>query len=409
MKIIYDVCRKYCGFNSIARRYCHLSRNLGLNGNSNLQSIEKQYLRCFATIVDDNLSEKLVKNFLNHATNVYEGREKDKSEIGDILKNQEVKELMNERIHILENINSLEELAKDDKEMKQLANEEFVTYTKSLNIINDRIIESLSSSLARDFCDSVIFEITAGVGGQESMLFAYDLLQMYCLHMNYLNYTFEYIEHEVTSIGGIRRASLTINGPGVYEKFRHEAGIHRVQRIPSTETSGRIHTSVVSVVIYPQPNEIEVKLENKDLRIDTFRSMGAGGQSVNKTDSAVRIVHIPTGITVECQSERSQIRNRNIAMIKLRTKIYETRLNEQVTTSRKIRRKQMGLKNRNERIRTYHYLQDRVTDHRISNGTIHGLDDFMKGGIGLDELQEKLQRDYERKLLIDTINDYGKK
>lgn len=112
MKIIYDVCRKYCGFNSIARRYCHLSRNLGLNGNSNLQSIEKQYLRCFATIVDDNLSEKLVKNFLNHATNVYEGREKDKSEIGDILKNQEVKELMNERIHILENINSLEELGK---------------------------------------------------------------------------------------------------------------------------------------------------------------------------------------------------------------------------------------------------------------------------------------------------------
>ncbi|XP_051160616.1 peptide chain release factor 1-like, mitochondrial [Leptopilina boulardi] len=410
MKFIYEICHKYGKFYSISKHYCSLWGKSCLTVDSNLKRIEKKFaIRYYSTIFNDNLTEKSVKNFLDHATKVYEGKEEDKSEIGEILEIHEVKKLVQDRINIIENIQSLDELMKDDKEMKQLANEELTIYKNSLKTIDENLIEKLSICLGRDLCENIILEITAGVGGQESMLFAYNLLEMYCHHLNYLDYNYEFIDRDMTAIGGIRHASITINGQFSYEKFRHEAGIHRVQRIPITETSGRIHTSVVSVVIYPQPNEIEVKINDKDLRIDTFRSTGAGGQNVNKTDSAVRIVHIPTNTVVECQAERSQIRNKKIAMIKLRTKIYETRLNEQVTKNRDIRRKQMGFKNRNERIRTYNYMQDRITDHRLVNGTYFGMDCFMKGGVKLNELQDKLQRNYERKLLIDIINENEKK
>lgn len=293
--------------------------------------------------------------------------------------------------------------------MKKIAEEELTTYTESLKNLDQRLLDSMALGFGRDNCDNIILEITAGVGGQEAMLFAYNLMEMYCDHLNNLGFTYDFMERDVTSIGGIRHASLTISGRGVYEKFRHEAGIHRVQRIPATESSGRVHTSVVSVVILPQPSEIEVTIKEKDLKIETFRSSGAGGQSVNKTDSAVRIHHLPTGIVSECQIERSQIRNRNLAMIQLRMKIYEIKLNEQVTKKRDMKKKQMGFKGRNERIRTYNYLQDRVTDHRIQNGTIYGLSIFMRGGEGLQGLQEKLQKDYERKILFDTISEIERK
>ena len=292
--------------------------------------------------------------------------------------------------------------------MKLLAEEEYTTYTTSLNDIDVRLLDAISSNLGRENCDNIVLEISAGVGGQEAMLFANDLLEMYSNHLTYLGYTFALMEKDLTAQGGIRHASLTISGRGSYEKLRHEAGVHRVQRIPSTESSGRIHTSVVSVVILPQPSEVEVSLEDKDLKIETKRSSGAGGQHVNTTDSAVRIVHIPSGIAVECQTERSQIRNKALAFIKLRAKIYEKKMNEQVSSTKEMRRKQMGLKSRNERIRTYNFLQDRVTDHRLQDGTMHELNRFMQGGARLDEMHEKLQENFQRKILIETIEDFEK-
>ena len=292
--------------------------------------------------------------------------------------------------------------------MKLLSEEEFTAYKISLNDLDERLLDAISSQIGREHRNDIILEISAGVGGQEAMLFANDLLEMYMKHLTYLGYIFTLMDKDLTSQGGIRHASLTISGRGAYEKFRHEGGVHRVQRIPSTETSGRIHTSVVSVAILPQPTEIEVSLKGKDLKVETKRATGAGGQHVNTTDSAVRIVHIPTGIAAECQTERSQIKNKQLALLKLRTRIYEKILNEQVSNTKEIRKKQVGFKGRNERIRTYNFLQDRISDHRIQDGTIYGLSKFMEGGTELDQLQEKLQAHFQRRTLIEIIEEVEK-
>ncbi|KAH0568605.1 peptide chain release factor 1-like, mitochondrial [Cotesia glomerata] len=377
--------------------------NSRTNFNINLNS---RILECntFCTKVNLALPEKNVKKYITSLTESYKVRSKDDELLTTIIKQREVVTLLDNRILIEENIKSLEELGKNDEEMKKLGQDEFIAYQESLNKLDEEILEALADNIGKDYCRDVIFEITAGVGGQEAMLFCSDLFKMYQGYFEYLGFTYQPLGvDKENGIDGIRHATILVSGDRAFELLRHEGGVHRVQRIPATERAGRVHTSTVTVAVLPQPTELEVNLPEKDLKIETKRSTGAGGQSVNKTESAVRIVHLPTGIAVEAQSERAQIQNKRIALLKLRSKLYEMQLNDQKSTTAAMRKKQRGMSQRNEKIRTYNFSQDRITDHRISNGTMHNLKVFMEGGEDLKDLQEKLQNHFQLKVLQEAI------
>ncbi|XP_042335084.1 peptide chain release factor 1-like, mitochondrial isoform X2 [Sceloporus undulatus] len=247
-------------------------------------------------------------------------------------------------------------------------------------------------------------EVTAGVGGKEAMLFTAEMFNMYQQYAVYKNWNFDILEYTSSDIGGLRHASATIAGPEAYRQMKFEGGVHRVQRVPKTEKQGRIHTSTMTVAILPQPNEINLTLNPKELRIETKRASGAGGQHVNTTDSAVRIVHIPTGVVSECQQERSQIRNKEKAMQILRAKLYSMKLEEELTKRETARKIQTGTKGRSEKIRTYNFPQDRVTDHRISR-SVHHIEQFMLGEELLDEMIEALREYADFEALIDVISE----
>lgn len=225
---------------------------------------------------------------------------------------------------------------------------------------------------------NVMLEIRAGVGGEEAALFAGDLLRMYTRYAERTGWRAQVMSLQETGIGGVKEAVLQIAGRGAYSHLKFESGIHRVQRIPATESGGRIHTSAATVAVLPEAEDVEVKINPADLRIDTYRSGGAGGQHVNKTESAIRITHIPTGIVVSCQNERSQIQNRETAMRILRNRLYEYYAQQESEKMTMSRRGQVGSGDRSERIRTYNYPQSRVTDHRI-NFTCYQLELFMDG------------------------------
>ena len=234
---------------------------------------------------------------------------------------------------------------------------------------------------------NVILEIRTGVGGEESALFAHSLYRMYNMYADAHGWKTEIANLNETELGGVREASLLISGQGAYSRLKFESGVHRVQRVPETETGGRIHTSTATVAVLPEMDAVEVHIDPKDLQIDTYRSSGAGGQHVNKTESAIRIIHIPTGIVVECQEERSQVQNREKCMQMLASKLYQieqARIESAVTSER---RSQVGTGMRNERIRTYNFPQGRVTDHRIGL-TLYKIDSIMDGA--LDELIDAL-------------------
>ena len=234
---------------------------------------------------------------------------------------------------------------------------------------------------------NVILEIRTGVGGEESALFAHTLYRMYNMYADAHGWKTEIANLNETELGGVREASLLISGQGAYSRLKFESGVHRVQRVPETETGGRIHTSTATVAVLPEMDAVEVHIDPKDLQIDTYRSSGAGGQHVNKTESAIRIIHIPTGIVVECQEERSQFKNRDKAMKMLRTKLYDMELTKQTEAIASARKSQVGTGDRSERIRTYNYPQGRVTDHRIGR-TLYSLESFLNGN--LDEMIDAL-------------------
>lgn len=240
--------------------------------------------------------------------------------------------------------------------------------------------------------NDLILEVTAGVGGQEAMLFTSEIFDMYQQYAAFKRWHFETLEYFPSEIGGLRHASASIGGSEAYKHMKFEGGVHRVQRVPKTEKQGRVHTSTMTVAILPQPTEINLVINPKDLRIDTKRASGAGGQHVNTTDSAVRIVHLPTGIVSECQQERSQLKNKEMAMKKLRAKLYSLQLEEETSKRYNARKIQIGTKGRSEKIRTYNFPQNRVTDHRI-NKSLHDLETFMQGEYLLDELVQSL-KDY---------------
>ncbi|KPI95036.1 Peptide chain release factor 1-like, mitochondrial [Papilio xuthus] len=315
--------------------------------------------------------------------------------------------VLDQRIALFDSIESLKELNKrdaQDDEMKKLIKEEAQLYLKRIKEIDNELQSILLEPYLTE--GGVMVEVVAGAGGQEAMLFARELFFLYESYANYKDWEVDIASLEPSDIGGIRKGSMLINGFGAPELMRMEAGVHRVQRIPVTEKGGRIHTSTVSVAVLPQPNEVELDIPDRDLTIETKRASGAGGQHVNTTDSAVRILHIPTGTVVECQEGRSQIKNKQIAMQKLRTLLLQKQLEEQSSKINSERKSQVGSMNRNEKIRTYNYPQDRVTEHRDGGGSLHNLKGFMEGGEPLEQLQTSLLRHQRYQIIMAEINDF---
>ncbi len=271
--------------------------------------------------------------------------------------------------------------------MKKLANEELNQLIKK-NLENEKKIKLFL--LPKDEADAknAIIEIRAGTGGLEASLFASDLFKMYEKVSHRKKWMLEIISISKSDAGGLKEVIATIKGKNIYSSLKYESGVHRVQRVPDTETQGRVHTSAATVAVLPEAEEVDVKIEEKDLRIDVFRSSGPGGQSVNTTDSAVRITHIPSGIVVSQQDEKSQIRNKEKGLKILRSRIYENERQKRDEARSKDRKSKIGTGDRSERIRTYNFPQGRVTDHRI-NLTLHKLDEFMEGEI-FDEMIENL-------------------
>ena len=267
----------------------------------------------------------------------------------------------------------------DDAELRELAAEEYKESKERLSALEEELKILL---LPKDPMDekNVVIEIRAGAGGDEAALFAGVLFRMYTMYADSKKYKTEVISMNETGLGGYREITFVVSGEGAYSRFKYEMGVHRVQRVPETETSGRIHTSTATVAVLPEVEDVEVEIKDSDLVIETIKSSGAGGQHVNKTESAIRLLHKPTGIVIECQDERSQYKNRDRAMKLLRAKLYDMKTAEQNEKIASERRSQVGSGDRSERIRTYNYQQGRVTDHRIGL-TIHSLETFLNGDI----------------------------
>lgn len=285
-----------------------------------------------------------------------------------------------------------------DKDMKDMMEQERFDLSKKIPEIEQQIKLAL---LPKDAADekNAILEVRAGTGGEEAALFAYKLFAMYQKYAERRKWKFEILSISDTGLGGYKDASASISGKGVFARLKFESGVHRVQRVPETENQGRVHTSAATVAVLPEAEEVDIKIEEKDLRIDVFRSSGPGGQSVNTTDSAVRITHIPTGTVVSMQDEKSQIKNREKAMKVLRARIYEAERERLAKERAASRKEQVGSGDRSERIRTYNFPQSRVTDHRI-NHTSYRIDGVMLGE--LDEFIDALIADDHAKKLSDN-------
>ncbi len=298
--------------------------------------------------------------------------------------------------HLLDSIADAEAML-DDPELAPLAREELPALKERLPTVERSLRVAL---LPRDSADSgsAILEVRPGTGGEEAALFAADLLRMYQRYAEARGWAFEAVEEQQTELGGIREAVVNIRGRGVFARLKYESGVHRVQRVPTTEAGGRIHTSAATVAVLPEAREVDARVDPADLRIDTMRSSGAGGQHVNTTDSAVRITHLPTGIVVT-SSEKSQHRNRDIAMQVLRARLYDIERRKAEAERSADRRSQVGSGDRSERIRTYNFPQGRLSDHRV-NLTLYRLDRVMQGD--LDGIIDALAADDQATALAET-------
>jgi len=290
-----------------------------------------------------------------------------------------------------------------DAEMRKLADEELATLQKRADMCESELRLLLMPKDPNDE-KNVLIEIRAGTGGDEATLFAAELFRLYARFAERQGWRVEIMEEHESGVGGFKEIIAMVEGDRVYSKLKYESGVHRVQRVPATEASGRIHTSAVTVAVLPEADEVEIEIDPKDLRIDTFCSSGPGGQSVNTTYSAVRITHIPTGLVVSCQDEKSQIKNKAKALRVLRSRLYDIAMQEQQKAIAQNRKNQVGTGDRSEKIRTYNFPQNRVTDHRIGM-TIYSLQDFMDGNVGA--MVDALVTHFQAEKLKEAVESEG--
>ncbi|MEG1427682.1 MAG: peptide chain release factor 1 [Oscillospiraceae bacterium] len=355
----------------------------------NLQVFENRYeelnLKLYdpASAADQNLYRKLMKEHKDITPIVEKYREYKHSE-----------KIICDAQEILDDPTS-------DKALKDFAYEEITEAKNTMETMEEELNILL---LPRDPNDdrNVIVEIRGGAGGEEAALFASVLYRMYTLYADKQHWNTEILNCNETELGGIKEISFSIDGDGAYSKLKFESGVHRVQRVPETETQGRIHTSTATVAVLPEADEVELEINPKDLQIDTFRSSGAGGQHINKTSSAIRITHLPTGTVVECQDERSQLKNKNKAMKVLRARLLSAKVEEQHSEISAERKSQVGSGDRSERIRTYNYPQLRLTDHRIGL-TLYRLEDVLNGDLE-DVINALIAADRAEKLRLSMEN-----
>lgn len=331
----------------------------------------------------NDIAEKLMDPDIINDTKAYASYMKEYKNLTPVV------EKYREYCKILSEKKDAEELLSDktiDEEMKELAAAELEDAKNKLEDISEELKIML---LPKDPNDdkNVIIEIRGGAGGEEAALFANSLYRMYTMYAESKRWKIEVLSINATELGGIKEISFNVIGEGAYSRLKYESGVHRVQRVPETESQGRVHTSTVTVAVLVEADEVELEINPTDLKIDVFRASGAGGQHINKTESAVRITHLPTGVVVECQDERSQYKNKDRAMKILRSRLYEAKLEEQNEKIASERRSQVGTGNRSERIRTYNFPESRLTDHRIGL-TIYRLESILNGN--LDEVIDAL-------------------
>ncbi len=324
----------------------------------------------------EELTKELIDPNVLADMSVWQKKSKEQADLVPIV------EKYDEYVKVQSDMSDAEELMKTetDADMLAMLNDEFYSGKEKLKEIEEELKILL---LPKDENDegNVIVEIRAGVGGDEAGIFAGDLFRMYTMFADRNRFKIEILDEESAEGGIIKQVNFMVTGKGAYAKFKYESGVHRVQRVPVTESSGRIHTSAATVAVLPEAKDVKIEINEKDLQIDYYRAGGAGGQHVNKTESAIRITHIPTGIIVACQDERSQGKNKEKAMNWLKSKLYDFYQSQEDSEYAERRKSQVGTGDRSEKIRTYNYPQSRVTDHRI-NMTIYSLENFMNGDIG---------------------------
>ena len=335
-----------------------------------LEAVEKRY---------EDLTKKISDPDIISNQTEWQKYMKEHAEIQDVVEKykeyKKVKEQLEEAKQML-----------DDPELKELAQLDYEESKEKLPKLEEELKFLLIPKDPNDD-KNIICEIRAGAGGEEAALFAGTLFRMYSMYAEKKHWKLEVLNSNETGLGGYKEISFMVSGKGVYSKLKFESGVHRVQRVPDTESSGRIHTSTVTVAVLPVVEDVEIELNESDIKMEVFRASGAGGQHINKTSSAVRLIHEPTGIVVECQTERSQFQNKENAMKMLRTKIYDIEKQKQDSEIANARKSQVGSGDRSEKIRTYNYPQGRITDHRIGL-SIYQMEDFLNGN--LDEMIENL-------------------